>query len=68
MTYVIDATVNLAANTNDSVFAIDSVSKIKAVVVSDNLTAPAAGKAYVRFLHFSPNAPAVDIAVAGGPV
>ena len=67
-TYVIDANVNLEANTNYSVFAIDSVSKIKAAVVVDNLTAPATGKAHVRFFHFSPNAPAVDIAVTGGPV
>jgi Domain of unknown function (DUF4397) len=51
-----------------SVFAIDEVSKIKAAVVSDNLGTPASGKAHVRFFHFSPNAPAVDIAVAGGPV
>jgi hypothetical protein len=67
-TYVIDANVNLAANTNYSVFAVDSVSKIKAAVVTDNLAAPAAGKAHVRFFHFSANAPAVDIAVTGGPV
>jgi hypothetical protein len=67
-TYVIDANVTLAANTNYSVFAIDSVTKIKAAVVTDNLAAPAAGKAHVRFFHFSANAPAVDIAVAGGPV
>jgi len=67
-TYVIDANVTLAANTNYSVFAIDSVSKIKAAVVSDNLATPAAGKAHVRFFHFSPNAPAVDIAVSGGAV
>ena len=67
-TYVIDATVNLDANKNYSVFAIDSVSKIKAAVVSDDLTAPASGKAHVRFFHFSANAPAVDIAVTGGAV
>ena len=66
--YVIDATVNLDANKNYSVFAIDSVSKIKAAAVMDDLTAPAAGKAHVRFFHFSANAPAVDIAVTGGPV
>ena len=64
--YVIDATVNLEANRNYSVFAIDSVSKIKAAVVGDNLTAPAAGKAHVRFLHFSPNAPAVNITTSTG--
>lgn len=68
MNYVIDGNVDLQANTNYSVFAVDSVSKIKAAVVADNLAAPAAGKAHVRFFHFSPNAPAVDIAVTGGPV
>ena len=34
----------------------------------DNNAAPAAGKAHVRFVHTSPDAPAVDIAVKGGPV
>jgi hypothetical protein len=67
-TYVIDATVPLEANKYYSVFAIDSVSKIKAAVVMDNLTTPATGKSHVRFFHFSPNAPAVDIAVTDGPV
>ena len=67
-TYVIDGNVTLNANTAYSVFAIDSVSKIKAAAVVDDLTTPAAGKAHVRFFHFSPNAPAVDIAVTGGPV
>jgi Domain of unknown function (DUF4397) len=67
-TYVIDATVPLTANTYYSVFAIDSVSKIKPALVTDNLTAPATGKAHIRFFHFSPNAPAVDVAVTDGPV
>lgn len=67
-TYVIDANVTLEAGKNYSVFAIDSVSKIKAAVIGDDLTAPAAGKAHVRFFHLSANAPAVDIAVTGGPV
>lgn len=66
--YVIDANVNFMANMNYSVFAIDSVNKIKAAVVSDNLATPASGKAHVRFFHLSPNAPAVDIAVTGGSV
>jgi hypothetical protein len=67
-TYVINANVTLEANKNYSVFAVDSVSKIKAAVMVDDLTAPATGKAHVRFLHLSPNAPAVDIAVTGGAV
>lgn len=51
-----------------SIFAIDSVSKISPLVLTDDLTAPAAGKAHVRFIHLSPNAPAVDVAVTGGSV
>jgi hypothetical protein len=38
------------------------------LVLVDNNSAPAAGKAHVRFVHASPDAPAVDIAVTGGPV
>ncbi|MBL7999860.1 MAG: DUF4397 domain-containing protein [Candidatus Kapabacteria bacterium] len=56
--------VALAANKNYTIFAVDSVSKITPLVVEDDLTTPAAGKAHVRFLHLSPNAPAVDIVVA----
>ncbi|MFZ5981878.1 MAG: DUF4397 domain-containing protein [Candidatus Zixiibacteriota bacterium] len=68
-TTVIAANLNLDPNTYYSVFAIDSVSSIEPLVLVDNLTSPAAGKAHVRFVHLSPDAPAVDIAVAnGGPV
>jgi len=51
-----------------SVFAIDSVSSIEPLVLEDDLTAPATGKAHVRFVHLSPDAPAVDVAVTAGPV
>lgn len=67
-TTVINANVPFATDMNYSVFAIDSVSNISPVVVTDNLTTPASGKSHVRFFHFSPNAPAVDVAVNGGPV
>lgn len=67
-TTVINATVPFAQDMYYSVFAIDSVSKISPVVVTDNLTAPASGKSHIRFFHFSPDAPAVDVAVTGGPV
>jgi hypothetical protein len=63
-TTVIEANLMLAKDNNYSVFAVDSVSKISAIVLADDLTAPAAGKAHVRFIHLSPNAPAVDVAVA----
>ena len=67
-TTVINANLALTAGTNYSVFATDSVSKISALVLTDDLAAPAAGKAHVRFVHLSPNAPAVDVAVTSGPV
>jgi len=67
-TTVIDATLPFADGANYSIFAIDSVNKISALRVDDNLTAPASGNSHVRFIHLSPNAPAVDIAVTGGPV
>ena len=67
-TTVINADLPFTAGSDYSVFACDSVSRIGALVLTDDLTAPATGKAHVRFIHLSPNAPAVDVAVTGGPV
>ncbi len=64
-TTVINATPTLTKNMNYSVFAIDSLSKISPLVTVDDLTAPASGKAHIRFIHLSPNAPAVDVSVVG---
>jgi hypothetical protein len=63
-TTVINADVPFTKNTSQTLFAIDSVSKISTLLLNDNLAAPAAGKAHVRFVHLSPDAPAVDIALA----
>ena len=66
---VIDATLELATDTDYSIVAVGNLENIEPLVLIDNNSAPAAGKAHVRFVHASPNAPAVDIAVAnGGPV
>jgi Domain of unknown function (DUF4397) len=48
-----------------STFLIDSVSKAKAVIVTDDLSDPTPGKVKIRFFHFSPNAPAVDVVIQG---
>lgn len=56
------------ANSNSSIFAVDSVANISPLVVKDDLTAPASGKSHIRFIHLSPNAPAVDVSLAGQPV
>lgn len=67
-TTAIEANLNLAADKNYSVFAVNNVAMIEAVVLEDDLTTPASGKAHVRFLHLSPNAPAVDITTTTGAV
>jgi len=51
-----------------SVFAIDEVANISPLVFDDDLSAPAAGKAHVRFIHLSPDAPNVDVGLAGSTV
>jgi hypothetical protein len=62
-TQVFGATVNIAAGSNTSVIAYDTVNAgaIRALVLNDNLTTPAVGNAHVRLLHLIPNAPAVDV-------
>ena len=49
-----------------TVMAIGTAAEIKPLVLVDNLSAPAAGKVHVRFVHASPDAPAVDITTADG--
>lgn len=65
---VIDATLDLKADTDYTVVAVGKLAAIEPLVLVDNNSIPAAGKAHVRFVHASPDAPAVDIAVKGGPV
>ncbi|MGD2040576.1 MAG: DUF4397 domain-containing protein, partial [Anaerolineae bacterium] len=59
---VIDADLDLAAGTDYTVVAVGLLENIEPLVLVDNNSAPAAGKAHVRFVHASPDAPAVDIA------
>jgi len=68
MTTVIEANVPFMQASNYSVFAVNSVSNIEPLLIEDDLTAPAQGKAHVRFIHLSPDAPAVDITLTDGTV
>jgi len=67
-TSVIDADVTFMSDMYYSVFAVNDVANIEPLVLEDDLTAPAAGKAHVRFIHLSPDAPAVDITLTDGTV
>jgi LPXTG-motif cell wall-anchored protein len=65
---VIDAKgVRIEAGKAYTIAATGKLAEIKPTILTDDLSAPAAGKAHVRVIHFSPDAPAVDIKVAGGP-
>jgi hypothetical protein len=67
-TSVINANLDLSADISYSIFAIDTLASIAPLVIQDNLGAPASGKSHVRFIHLSPNAPAVDITLTDGTV
>jgi hypothetical protein len=64
---VIEAELPLQAGTYYSVAAVGKLAEIKPAIFVDDLS-PLAGKARLRVIHASPDAPAVDVAVKGGPV
>lgn len=68
MTTVIEANIDFMQDKNYSVFAVNSVANIEPLLIEDDLTAPAQGKAHARFIHLSPDAPAVDITLTDGTV
>jgi hypothetical protein len=62
------ANVNIAQGRSYSAFLIDTLKRAagqRVIFVEDNLTAPASGKAHIRFFHLSPNAPEVKVVNAG---
>jgi hypothetical protein len=67
-TPVIDETLTLSGGTDYTVAAVGELANIQAAVIEDDNSQTAPGKAHVKVIHASPDAPAVDIAVAGGPV
>lgn len=67
-TPVINADATLEAGNDYTVVAIGRLADIKPLILTDDNSTPAAGKAHVRVIHASPDAPAVDVAVKGGPV
>lgn len=65
-TTVINADVPFTKDKNYSLFAYNQLSSIGAILVENNLAAPASGKAHIRFFHLSPGAPAVTVGVLSG--
>lgn len=66
---VIEADLDLQMDQDYTIVAVGRLENIEPLVLADNNALPEDGKAHVRFVHASPNAPEVDIAVANdGPV
>lgn len=63
---VIDATVNLNDGGNYTVAATGLLANIQPLLLEDDRGTT--GQSKVRFVHTGPDAPAVDVAVTGGPV
>jgi hypothetical protein len=63
---VIDAKLKLEAGKSYTVAATGFLKDLKPTVFEDNFK-PVASQALVRFLHTSPDAPAVDVGIAGYP-
>jgi hypothetical protein len=63
----LETDLNVAAGTDYTVLAVGLVGdgSLALLPLQDNNATPANGKAHVRLIHASPDAPAVDVAVAG---
>lgn len=65
---VISAILDLDPNTDYTVAAVNELASIEPLVLVDDNTIPASGNAHIRFLHASPDAPAVDITLPDGTI
>jgi len=48
-----------------SLFIYDKLDIVKYLMIKDEITAPATGKAKIRFVHLSPDAPALNLNIGG---
>lgn len=64
-TAFLNGTMLFESNTSYTFYVIDSSHERKAAFTKDDLNAPASGKAKVRLLHLSPNAPNIDVTING---
>lgn len=55
-----DTTYNFQAGKAYSVFVINEVDELSTLIVEDSTEQPATGKVWIRFIHLSPDGPAVD--------
>jgi LPXTG-motif cell wall-anchored protein len=63
---VITAEATIESGNAYTIAAINQLANIEGKIFNDDLAAPASGKAHVRVLHLSPDAPAVDVKTQDG--
>ena len=62
-TPLITENIKLDVQVGYSLFIIDKLETVKFLLLKDDLTVPPAGKARIRFVNLSPDAPALNLAV-----
>jgi len=63
---VMETDLSVSANTPYTIVATGNASKVAPAGFIDDLRSPSSGHAAARFVHLSPNAPALDVNVVGG--
>jgi hypothetical protein len=64
---VFETSVEVEGDADYTVLATGTMDDLDATVLADESGDVPSGKTHVRFVHCSPDAPAVDVRVAGGP-
>lgn len=57
--------ISLNQSTSYSYYLVNKPSQLDGLLISDDLSMPAADKAYIRFINLSPDAPALDLIKSG---
>lgn len=65
---LVDTTLTLVEEQLYSIFIADEAAAIRTLLVEDNWVLPTSGKAMMRFVHLSPDAPEVDLEIDGSPL
>ncbi len=58
--------INLVQGVPYSLYLVNTPAHAETLLLTDSISAPAAGKASIRFVNVSPDAPTVDLVVHGG--
>jgi hypothetical protein len=58
---VLFSSLTIDEDKNYTIIAANKLNNMEAMVIPDDLTTPATGKAHIRFAHLSPDAPMVDV-------